>query len=72
MPAPRDPFAAHPVLEAALPVAVLTALHDVAHLPDDERQRLAAKFAATIASHGDDLLYGGKHCGPTFAALARG
>ena len=72
MPSRDDPFAGHPVLEAMLPVAVLTALDDVARLADDERVRLAAEFADAIASHGDDLMFGGKHCAPTFAALARG
>lgn len=66
-----DPFANHPLLEAMLPVAMLSALDEVSHLTDTERHRLSADAATTIASHGDDLLYGGKHAGQTFAALTR-
>jgi hypothetical protein len=41
-------------------------------LTDADKQRLATDGADEIASHGDDLQFGGKHCAPTFAALARG
>ncbi|MCT2588254.1 hypothetical protein [Actinophytocola gossypii] len=71
MPTSHDPLADHPLLEAMLPVAVLTALDEVSHFTDTERQRLAADASTTIASHGDDLMFGGKHCRPAFTALAR-
>lgn len=69
---PHDPLSPHPLLQAMLPVAVLTALDDVNELTDPERQHLASKSADALAAHGDDLLYGGKHCAETFTALARG
>ncbi|MEY9211585.1 hypothetical protein NI17_009705 [Thermobifida halotolerans] len=59
-------------LDAVLPVAVLTALPQVARLTPAERRRLAKECADTVTAHGDDLLYGGPHCTTTFAALARG
>lgn len=71
MSTPHDPLADHPLLEAMLPVAVLTALDDLARLPDTERQHLASEAATTIGSHGDDLMFGGKHTAAAFAALAR-
>jgi hypothetical protein len=32
----------------------------------------AKRMATFLATHGDDLQFGGKHCGPAFNALARG
>lgn len=32
----------------------------------------ARRMATVLATHGDDLQFGGKHCGPAFNALARG
>ncbi|UJW28842.1 hypothetical protein L3Q67_26645 [Saccharothrix sp. AJ9571] len=71
MPTPIDPLAQHPLLEAMLPVAVLTALDEVAGLTAAERRRLASEAATIIGSHGDDLMFGGKHTGDAFATLAR-
>ncbi|GAB3162119.1 hypothetical protein GCM10027258_80500 [Amycolatopsis stemonae] len=71
MPPAHDPLADHPLLEAMLPVAVLTALEEISHLTTTERQHLAAEAATTIGSHGDDLMFGGKHTAAAFAALAR-
>lgn len=32
----------------------------------------AKRMATVLATHGDDLQFGGKHCSPAFNALARG
>lgn len=57
-------------LQAAVP------LH-IAEVDDNRWGHLARQFTAhglahTVAGHGDDLMYGGKHCAETFNALARG
>ncbi|GAA3762406.1 hypothetical protein HDA32_005824 [Spinactinospora alkalitolerans] len=60
------------LLAAMLPTAVLTALPEVAGLTTRERRALAERSADALTAHGDDLVYGGRDCAPTFAALARG
>lgn len=70
-----DPFAEG--LKATLLVGLLTtavamAQQDLTRLSWCDVERIAREAAVTIGSHGDDLMYGGKHCASTFAALARG
>jgi hypothetical protein len=67
----HDLLADHPLLEMMLPVAVLIALEEIAQLTDTERERRASESATTIGSHGDDLMFGGRHTSDAFAALAR-
>jgi len=55
-------------LQAAVPLHIL----DSWHLSDEERQAAANEHATVVACHGDDLIYGGRQCAPSFNALARG
>ena len=41
-------------------------------LPLDVLIGIASAASATVAVHGDDLLYGGRYCAETFNAVARG
>ena len=55
-------------LEAAVPLWIER------HRDTDPSTRnyRALELSGVIASHGDDLMYGGKHCAETFNALAEG
>jgi hypothetical protein len=55
-------------LEAAVPLHIL----DAQHRTDEQRVAAANDLGTVIGSHGDDLIYGGRHCAATFNALARG
>lgn len=55
-----------------LETAVMMAQHDLSHSPLSSLAAVARSAAEVIGSHGDDLQFGGKHCRPAFAALARG
>lgn len=70
----RDPGASlrTEILRASLEAAVPIAIHDLRYHTWEELQRLASESSTVIASHGDDLQFGGKKCASTFAALARG
>lgn len=60
------------ILRASLEAAVPIAIHDLRYHMWPDLQQLATEASTTIASHGDDLQFGGKKCASTFAALARG
>ena len=55
-------------LQAAVPLRIA----EIASWPAQRRIETARAQATVIASHGDDLLYGGKHCADTFNAMALG
>lgn len=60
------------LLMRSLDVGVFMATADLQRLPWAEVEAHARAAAEAVASHGDDLEFGGKHCKSTFAALARG
>lgn len=60
------------LLEMSLTVSVATEIARLSRLPWDTLKTAAEASAEAVASHADDLLYGGKHCASTHAALARG
>lgn len=60
------------VLRETLRLAVPLHIHDLRDRTPSSLAALAERCADTIAAHGDDLQYGGKHCRETFNALARG
>jgi len=64
-------------LALALAAAVPLEIARLRALPDEERAReIKARTGQAVAmllgEHGDDLLFGGKHCAEAFAALATG
>lgn len=60
------------VLLATLELAVPLHLHEIRGKSDAWRMGEARRCADMVASHGDDLQYGGKHCAAAFNAVARG
>ncbi|MFA9271210.1 MAG: hypothetical protein ACEQSX_10710, partial [Baekduiaceae bacterium] len=60
------------LLAASLEVGVFMATQDLRRMAWADLTALAHASAETIAAHGDDLQFGGKHCRKAFAALARG
>lgn len=56
-------------LITALQTAVPLHIEQLRHLDPDQ---LARQQAVTVATHGDDLQFGGRHCKDAFNALARG
>ena len=54
-------------LEAAVPLWIL----EFRDQPSDKLGQLVAGCGEFIAAHGDDLLFGGEHCGDAFNALAK-
>lgn len=60
------------VMRETLRMAVPMHMVELHGLPDDMLAQIASNAATVIGTHGDDLQYGGKHCVPTFNALARG
>jgi hypothetical protein len=62
----------HSLLPTALAFAVPLHIMQIRTWSDGRRSAARAEDAQTIASHGDDLQFGGKHCAATFNALARG
>lgn len=68
----RDDSLRTEILRASLEASVPIAIHDLRYHSWEELQRLATESSTAIASHGDDLQFGGKKCASTFAALARG
>jgi hypothetical protein len=58
-------------LGTALAAAVPLRIVELASSSDEQRLALVAGTVDTICTHGDDLLFGGKHCKETFAALVR-
>jgi hypothetical protein len=66
----------HP-LTMALAVAVPVEMAALAALDDELRavqigRHTGLAVAGVLGEHGDQLLYGGRHCVETFAAVARG
>jgi len=64
-------------LALALSAAVQLEIFRLRSLPDEERAReikahTGRAVAVLLGEHGDDLLFGGKHCAEAFAALATG
>lgn len=60
------------ILKLTLQLAVPLQIDALKSLTDDQRQRAAEEAAEIIATHGDDLQFGGRHCAEAFNALARG
>lgn len=60
-----------PALMVSLQVAVPLKIADLRHIPDDYRLQQAPNLAEILATHGDDLMYGGKSCVAAFGAVAR-
>lgn len=56
------------MLGAFVPLEILQ-MHLV---PRAALQQMASEAAEIIASHGDDLMFGGKHCAATYTALNNG
>lgn len=55
-----------------LAVAVPGEIARMKLLPLSQAVEVARSSAQTVAEHGDELLFGGKRAGATFAALSRG
>lgn len=55
-------------LQIAVPLNIM-AMRDWS---PERRCEVGRSRAATVASHGDDLMFGGKHCAEAFNALAMG
>lgn len=60
------------ILRTSLQAAVPLHVEEVRGWSHERRAREAAACASVIAEHGDDLLYGGRHCADAFNKLARG
>ena len=60
------------VLRTTLQLAVPMWIHEMRPWSIDQRLSMARECAEVVASHGDDLQYGGKHCADTFNKLACG
>lgn len=63
---------ADPVLVTTLSAAVPLRIEEVRSWTWERRIAEAQACGKFIASHGDDLLYGGKHCAEAFNQLAIG
>lgn len=59
-------------LAITLQLAVPLQMWELRHCDDQQRVAMAAAAADVVASHGDDLQFGGRHCAEAFNALARG
>lgn len=55
-------------LEAFVPIRIA----EIRSWAQDERAAAARAAADMVATHGDDLQYGGRHCARTWAALVTG
>lgn len=60
------------MIAGLMATAVLIEADNLSRRPWADVARFASEAASVIGSHGDDLQFGGKHCGEAFAALARG
>lgn len=60
------------LLTDTLMVAVPLHIAEIRDWTPEQRAERARGIAPLIASHGDDLLYGGPKCAETFNALALG
>jgi hypothetical protein len=59
-------------LRIALQAAVPLHIHKIREWTFKQRGDAAAECSQVIAEHGDDLMYGGKHCVDAFNKLALG
>lgn len=59
-------------LVPALLLAVPLHIHEITGNPPEWLLGEARRCADVVASHGDDLQFGGKHCARAFNAVARG
>lgn len=59
------------VLIPTLQLAVPAAMAEVACLDTAQRRRRATDAVDDMIAHGDDLLYGGRHCRTAFGKVAR-
>jgi hypothetical protein len=60
------------ILGLTLQVSVPLEIAKMRSWTHEARQRHAQGAADVIATHGDDLQFGGRHCTEAFAALTRG
>jgi hypothetical protein len=60
------------LLNVSLEVAVALRIDEIRGWTVEERVRAARECAGAVASHGDDLQYGGKHTAEAFNKLALG
>jgi hypothetical protein len=60
------------VLPLTLRLAVPLNIMKMRDWSPERRCEVGRAQATTVASHGDDLMYGGKHCADAFNALAMG
>jgi hypothetical protein len=58
------------LLLISLEVAVPIRIEEIRGWTAEQRMEHGRGLATVIASHGDDLQYGGKHCVDAFVALA--
>lgn len=61
-----------PALEVSLQLAVPMWIMEMRDWEFELRAQAAKECANAVAAHGDDLLFGGKHCAETFNRLAQG
>jgi hypothetical protein len=62
----------HPLLHAALAMAVPLEIQRLRDQDDDVLADLAHRCVDIVATHGDDLLFRGSQCASAFGALVRG
>lgn len=60
------------LLTTSLMAAVPLHIEEIRDWTPEQRMEKAQGLSSIIASHGDDLLYGGPKCAETFNALALG
>jgi hypothetical protein len=60
------------VLQISLATTVPIWIGTIASWSDERRRQAASEVANVIAAHGDDLMFGGKHCADAFNKLALG
>ena len=67
-----DAAAHNPVLMLTLDLAMPIAILQMRDWTPRQRETARAADVDMVASHGDDLLFGGRNCTAAFAAAARG
>jgi hypothetical protein len=60
------------VLLETLRLAVPMHCHELRGIPPEQLREIAQQASTTVATHGDDLMFGGTYCAEAFNALARG
>lgn len=71
-PRPSQAGTARGLLQTMLRFSVPLQIFEIRNRSTEELQRLAQEASQMVASHGDDLMFGGKHCAETFNSLATG